>query len=385
MRIVFIAPSVAPLIDGVADYVHRLAQELRKLGHLVLVIGLNDYHPGARTFIQAGAVNFSAATPWAERRAAVKKLLEDFGPDVISIQFYFRGFLSGWEGYRIAGFLSHLAGAAGRHIMHHESWEVAGSLSPHPQLVRHAGAAAFIACFHHLWRPNVPSFTNTRYFARQFSWLGFRARVAPVPSNIPVLRLEPGEAAAIWQKILPPAAGDLARQDVFAAVLFGRIAPDWPAEDVMPWLQRGLALSRRKRGLILSVGQTAYADAGWRRVKNAAEAAGFGTAKLGLQPADAVSAILQEADIGIVTTEADLLGKSSTYAAMLEHGLPVFSLDAAEVPWEGLADSAPDQAHEPLITPGLNFDRSMANLSRGYSQGRRWDVLAKAYLDAFAQ
>ena len=100
----------------------------------------------------------------------------------------------------------------------------------------------------------------------------------------------------------------------------------------MPWLQRGLALSRRKRGLILSVGQTAYADAGWRRVKNAAEAAGFGTAKLGLQPADAVSAILQEADIGIVTTEADLLGKSSTYAAMLEHGLPVFSLDAAEVP-----------------------------------------------------
>ena len=49
-----------------------------------------------------------------------------------------------------------------------------------------------------------------------------------------------------------------------------------------------------------------------------------------------ISEKLQECTLGVSTTPFDVIGKSGTTAAMLEHGLPVLAYDDGDSPQESL-------------------------------------------------
>ena len=49
---------------------------------------------------------------------------------------------------------------------------------------------------------------------------------------------------------------------------------------------------------------------------------------------DEISIELQTSSIGVSTTPYDIIGKSGTTAAMLEHGLPIICFDDGDTPKE---------------------------------------------------
>jgi glycosyltransferase involved in cell wall biosynthesis len=62
----------------------------------------------------------------------------------------------------------------------------------------------------------------------------------------------------------------------------------------------------------------------------------FSIERTGELPAKSIAEQLQESTIGVSTTPYDVIGKSGSTAAMLEHGLPVLAYDDGDTPQESL-------------------------------------------------
>jgi hypothetical protein len=73
---------------------------------------------------------------------------------------------------------------------------------------------------------------------------------------------------------------------------------------------------------------------------------------------DEISKELQASSIGVSTTPYDIMGKSGTTAAMLEHGLPVLAYDDGDTPKERLF--IPDQFKDQIFL--INDGTSVENI-----------------------
>jgi hypothetical protein len=155
--------------------------------------------------------------------------------------------------------------------------------------------------------PPEKAFTNTEVYARQLGRLGIRAEVVPIYSSIPVLDL-PDSHKSIYSNSI-------------SAVIFGTLPPHWRGERVIRKLGE-LARSQGKELRVVGMGRHGYDDLGWDRLRNeAAQHALF--YRIGVVSDAEASTILSSADFGISVTDFEYLSKSTTVAAMLEHGLPV--------------------------------------------------------------
>ncbi len=373
MRIALIAPSMMLSFDGVADYAENLARGLQARGHTVLQIGLNDFHDTARTFAEEREgrkiLNLSAYSGWPERRERLAATLAEFKPDAVSVQYYWRGWWVGRHHGSMAALLRQVCGPrCRRHIMFHETWEEVSNATRLPLFARHFGVALTMISFYQRLRPQA-AFTNTGLFARQLRRLGVTAEIAPVCSAIPVSAEDAGARAALWAQIEAAGAGTLARGAAWVVVMFGRLPPDWEAAEAMRWLTQARVASGRPEGVLVSIGKTAYGDEGWKLAAAAARAAGFRTTKLGLQDTAVVSQLMQLGDIGVVTTRGELLGKSTTYATMRQHGLPIFLVDHRNLPADDIS----------FVTPGEGFAASLAAARRRPMQADSWAGLVEHY------
>jgi hypothetical protein len=90
----------------------------------------------------------------------------------------------------------------------------------------------------------------------------------------------------------------------------------------MTYLESAARKAGKKICLILSGRTGTYGDEIWQKMQR-----DYGSRcaflNLGEQPAELLSALLQSADFGIAASPWQLIGKSGTVAAMLDHGLPV--------------------------------------------------------------
>ena len=83
-----------------------------------------------------------------------------------------------------------------------------------------------------------------------------------------------------------------------------------------------VAQKNGKRICLLSLGRLGAAGRDiWEKLKCAYP--DLALPVLGEQPAEVVSIIMQTADFGVAASPWDLIGKSGSAAAMVEHGLPV--------------------------------------------------------------
>lgn len=366
--------------DGVADHSLKLAAGLKLKGHDVLLLGINDFHPGVPEIdaVTDGVpvLSLSGHRPWAEREQAFARRLGEFRPEGLSVQYYWRGYWPGHNHSRIAAFLYQSGRGIRRQIMYHETWDDIGAKYPHLHRVRQCAVALIIARFHHRLRPHA-SATNTWCYVRQLRWIGVRAAYSPIPSSFTVAPRSSAAEAAVWRQIQAAGLGEVAREQAWVAVLFGRVQPEWPAENALPWLRRAWQTSGRPHGLILSLGNTAHGDRGWARLVGAAETAGWRTAKLGLQSEEVVSRVLTLADLGVATTDGRLLDKSSSYAAMAAHGLPIF----INAPSRGRQPTAQEGT---VVTPGDDFAAQLAAAPRRPPAADRWPALCESYVRALS-
>jgi hypothetical protein len=352
MRILFLCSSLEPGRDGVGDYTRLLAEECVRQGQACALLALHDRNITAPleesitvspspnqnfsspppTFpfsSQLSVLNFSplpllrlpATMPRPERTARAVAFRERFKPEWISLQFVPYGFQD--KGI-ISGLTSRLrkimADVPRLHIMFHELWIGAAKQSPFKHRLIGSIQRGFVLDMIRKLNPAVIH-THTPLYAAMLQQAGFAASILPLFGNIPVV--EKANPQWLWDQLA--AAGcsitDGNRKNYWLAGFFGTLHPQWEPEPFFSLLHR--AAQKAGKGVcLLALGRLGSGETRWEQF--ACEyAKDFLFLKLGEQPPEKISQCLQAMDFGIAASPWQLIGKSSTAATMLDHGLPI--------------------------------------------------------------
>lgn len=328
MRLALLTTCLEPGKDGVGDYTRDLGAACIRLGHSCRLVALNDrYIDSVREERQSArdtpleTLRLPASSSWLERQQAARAWLDRETIDWLSLQFVPYGFhqkgLVTGLGERLAPFI------AGRrvHLMFHELWigQQRGASLRH-RLVGWAQRRAVLALVKQL-SPLVIHTSNPTYQALAAE-SGMHAKQLPLCGSIPMA----ASTDAHWLERecarLGVSTGHLApRENCWWFGMFGSLHPEWVPEPLFTHIAQ--AAERARRGVaILSIGRQGPGASLWREIE-ARYSPRFGFANLGERSRPDVSAYLQSIDFGLATTPWQLIGKSATAAAMLDHGLPV--------------------------------------------------------------
>jgi hypothetical protein len=350
--------------DGVGDYCRVLAGEFEKLGHPSVALGLNDRFVERAALAENSSdrrrfVRLPASVPASERYAQAARVIEDWRPDWLSLNFVSYGFQKRGMPVHELWRLPQLFADRKLAVMLHELWVgLDDDHSPKNRFLYGPVQRRLLFALLRRLKPARLQTTNASYrevLARH----RLDAEVVPIFGNVPV----GAETAETWlydglaqQGALGPGF-DRSRCWLFG--MFGLIDPSWPAIAIFSRLAE-IARRADRRIIIVSIGNAGEGAASlFERAKTALPGLSF--ALLGRRPAEQISQFLNTMDFGLSSYPYALLGKSGAVAAMLEHGLPVIvSRGHRDVPFQVVdplfetlvwqSDSALD---EKLISPPL--------------------------------
>ncbi|MDB4902314.1 MAG: hypothetical protein JWQ63_1595 [Mucilaginibacter sp.] len=320
----FLCSSLEPGRDGVGDYTRRLAAELIRKGHFSIAVSLNDkyvsdkideFQQSESTVLQV--LRLPATWEMKIRLVHVKKYIDDFNPDWLSLQFVIFGFHRKGLPFGLSNQLALLGKGRRWHIMFHELWLGMEVRSSKKHFLWGNIQRLLIKSLISSLKPAVIH-TNTALYQQQISKLGFIAQNLPLFGNIPNVYNNDKELSLV-QSIKTKKSINL--------VLFGHIHPKAPIDD----FTNEVAMYGAKNGLeiiLIFIGRCGSEQGKWA---DKWAASGMKVNILGEQPVNNVSKVLGTATMGISTTPIALIGKSGSVAAMHEHGLSVVCVPC---PWQ---------------------------------------------------
>jgi len=359
MRLAFFCGSLEPGRDGVGDYTRRLAAECIRLGHPCVIVALNDL-PVERPVFESQMVEdvsilvlrLSSLSPWNERIAEARQWIGAFHPDWMSLQFvcfgYHRRGLCSGLGKRLAA----IHPTAVWQIMFHELWL---GLEANASLKHRLWGALQRSIILDLVRRLHPRIIHTQTGAYQqvLRRENISASLLPLFGNISP---EPGDA---WEALLAPpvlaaVGGSPDRNQFYLAGVFGTVHPEWSAQKNVDLL---LPLAQRagRRLVLVFFGKNHLAPQALNQLKLTLRGQATVIA-LGEKSGPEISQILQTLDLGLATSSRQVIQKSGTVAAMLEHGLQVL---VTRDDWR-LAGS---DFHSPAASPGLLLPDNLTGLT----------------------
>jgi glycosyltransferase involved in cell wall biosynthesis len=325
MRILFLCGSLEPAKDGVGDYVRSLATLCLRHGHECRMIALNDIfvtEPAETTEPMAGTKLTSLRMPqtisWPERVKLARAFRDRFQPDWVSLQFVGYGMNEKGIVAKLVPHFQAMVSGLRVHIMFHELWIG----MPPAALFKHRAVGAW-----QLWgvkklfaglKPHLVTTSNSLYI-EALKRIGVSASLLPLYGNIPVVDRSRDPDFPGW-------LGDLGihpahRHQWWLGLFFGGLYPEWKPEPFLGILRRA-AQKAGKRICLLSLGRPGEVGKEvWDKLRE--DYPDLSLPVLGEQPAEIVSILMQVADFGVAASPWDLIGKSGSAAAMIEHGLPV--------------------------------------------------------------
>jgi len=352
MRTAFLCGSLEPGRDGVGDYTRRLAGELIRQGHPCMAVALNDSHISQilseSQEIEGTSIpvlRLPGAMPWKQRITESLNRAGAFNPDWMSLQFVPFGFHPKGLCYGLGRHLAAMNPKSSWHIMFHELWLGLGEGAPLKHRVLGALQRFMIMDLVARLRPSIVH-TQTESYRVVLKREKIRASILPLFSNIPQVD---GNG---WESILEPLVTKAAgkhydRSELYLAGVLGMVAPEWSAEravnTLLPLVQRF-----QKRLVLVFYGKSNITSETVNKLKltlqNRAE-----IVLAGERPSLEISRILQALDIGVATTPRQVIQKSGSVAAMLEHGLPVL---VTRDDWRLRGpDAPPEESSTQLISP----------------------------------
>ena len=216
------------------------------------------------------------------------------------------------------------------HLMLHELW-----------IGSHIGAPFKVEVFGFCQRKIIKSLvtglacrvihTSNTVYARLLSRHGIDAKILPLFGSVPVI-----------------ANASVAPRDdnALRLGLFGSIHPEWSPEELFARLQ-----AFGKPIQVYHIGRIGPGESLWNEVVQRYEAE-IQFQRFGEQSLENISQFFLSLDFGVATTPLSLIGKSSTVAAMLDHGLPVI-VSRNDVHFRGIPEENP--APERLISVDESF------------------------------
>ena len=327
MRIAFLCGSLEPGHDGVGDYTRQLAVECIRQGHACVLVALNDNGGGNVVQIQEhdGAsvecLRCDASLPWELRVQTAGEFLRKLDPCWVSLQFVPYWLHPKGLPWRAASGLKQMIAGRPLHVMFHELWIGFGQDAPWKE--RCVGWLQRLCLFRLLrvLKPKALHTSNSTYVALLAEG-SVNAAELPLFGNIPVI--DPGPAAKLPDILLQAGIpGDpVERRCWWLAVFFGTLHSEWKPQPLAGILLAAAEKAGR-RIAVISVGRLGAAgEAIWEGFQRE-HGDRMLFVKTGEQTLEQVSRLLQSADFGIASSPWNLMGKSSSAAAMLDHGLSI--------------------------------------------------------------
>lgn len=330
MKIAFVTGCLEPGRDGVGDYVRTLAAECARRGHAVRLLALAEPRAVSPRDERFAVRRQTLAETCADGGRGARAWLDAFAPEWTSLHFVPYAFdPRGLFAAKIPLLKHVLAAAPRRHVFFHEIWigfardaswkdRAVGFLQRRSVARLLRGAA-----------PGCVQTSNACY-RRALATLGRDAAVLPMFGSVP---LRPDVA---------PAALDGGGSADLVCGMFGALHPNWRHEPFLADFAE-LAAARGRRAVLASAGSLrhgaplfAQLAARWR------DRIAF--VQLGEQTPERLAATFARFDFAVSTSPATLIGKSSSAAALREHGLRVALTNAGAAPRFAVApaDLAPD-------------------------------------------
>lgn len=376
MMIAFVAGSLEPGKDGVGDYTRALVRELIARDHSCALLAIADRHTAVpiagRDISGAQVMRLPFEMPWAQRFRAAGKFLRVTMPDCVSLQFVPYSFQRRGLVGALAAAVPDLVGPSRLHVMFHEIW-IDGGRSWLQRAVSAGQRRAILRIVRH---PAAAVHTSNGTYRQVLAGYGIQADVLPLFGSVPVALC----GAEPWFARELSAAGcdalDGARDRWWLFAFFGALHPVWPPLPLLDRL-RGAGAGLDKRIALLSVGRLGSGERLWTEM--ARVHTDIPMIRLGEQPVERISHVLQTVDFGIATTPRALIGKSATAAAMFEHGLPVI-VNREDCCWEGPPTIDPREAALIIRLDDAFGDR--LRCARRLPAASRLHVVADHFMDA---
>jgi glycosyltransferase involved in cell wall biosynthesis len=288
LKILFITCSSNPKRCGITDYVNLLSKELEKNGHMVEIETIDSVKDFAH----------------------ISKNLPS--SDLYSLQFAPYAFSqSGLSGKGLITFAKSLTNK-NTHINFHEIW-----IGAYPKATWKEKTIGWlqkreIINFINICKPSAITCSNSAALDRMRQ-TGIDASYLYLFGNIPYSPSKKDDS--------------LNRLNI---VFFGTLYEKFPYDQLVKVLFH-ISQSLKKQIHITILGRQRESE-GLECMKKVSQKHGFPITLSGELSISKISEELQISDLGISTTPYDIIGKSGTTAAMLEHGLPVLTFDDGDTP-----------------------------------------------------
>jgi hypothetical protein len=352
MRLAFLCSSLEPGKDGVGDYTRRLAGELIRQGHPSVAVALHDPHL-SKPVVEQQPVEGTAVTvlrlpsqlPWSQRTIEAHAWLDTFAPDWISLQFVPFGFHPKGLCFGLGKSLAGMNQTAAWQIMFHELWLGLGEQSSVKHRVWGALQRNIVRDLIGRLHPRIVH-TQAEPYRKVLRRENINAAILPLFGNIP--RAIGDGWGTLLEPLVAAAAGTpQTRSSVYLAGVFGAVHPEWKVEHavhtVLPLVER----SEKTLGLVF-FGKSGLDDEALEKIKTRFKDRVLVVA-LGPRTDSEISIILQSLDLGLATTPRQMIQKSGTVAAMLDHGLPVL---VTRNDWRLRgSDFQPEESSSQLLSP----------------------------------
>lgn len=338
MRIFFLCSSMEPGRDGVGDYTRLLAGALIRKGAQVMVLAFRDKalrgnNPEqSHQLSTAGLPNELGGTlsskgvigdellpisvvrlPYGMRHtarlAAASEFIDNFRPDLISLQYVPYGYSARGLPVRLPAAVRSLTAEVPFHLMVHEVCEGGDAIKSR---LRGRIQLYLLQRFLQMESCGVVTTTNP-YYARRFSWLCTDIRILPLFGNIPL-----STEAAIAQGNRSSSSPGRMRLIYFGAAPEPQRV-DRVISDVVDYAKR----ANRKVDIHL-VGNLGPVGNFFLESLQRADPRWISIIERGFLPPLEISRQLASADVGLARVPFEMLGKSGTAIAMIEHGLPLW-------------------------------------------------------------
>jgi hypothetical protein len=169
--------------------------------------------------------------------------------------------------------------------------------------------------------PGVIHTTNDAYRSLSED-VGIRAKLLPLCGSIPLASdTDPQWLGNELLRLGVSPSHVNPREECWWFGMFGSLHPEWAPEPVFSHIAEAASRARR-RVVVSAIGRQGAGAPLWRALQER-YGSRFAFAGLGERSPREVSMFLQGLDYGIATTPWQLIGKSATVAAMVDHGLPV--------------------------------------------------------------
>jgi len=259
------------------------------------------------------------ATPWRERVTMARQLLHAFKPDWISLQFVPFGFQRKGLCFGLSKRLAVIKQTAAWHIMFHELWLGLGEQSSVKHRIWGAMQRFIVKDLVNRLRPRVIH-TQAEPYRRVLEREGIKASRLRLFGNISYAN------AARWNGFFELLATSVAgwnhdRAQLYLAGIFGGVHREWDAEQavstIIPLVQRF-----QKRLVMVFFGKNNVHPKRFDELRSKLQDRAD-VVVAGERIDSEISQILQSLDLGIATSPRQIIQKSGSVAAMLEHGLQV--------------------------------------------------------------